>query len=80
MLCRNLQIGIATGEPCICEVDKNRTLIDQQGDKKTKYKDHCFGPSADGWKQLDGEYFTNIVCPDGCDCQDLYNLREHNLL
>lgn len=80
MLCSNLKISYENGKPCECEVNKSLTLIDQQGDKKTHHRDHCFGPSANGWQRLDGDYFTNIVCPDGCDCQKLYNLREKNLL
>ncbi len=79
MLCRNL--GISMDEKnSKCAAKGSRKLIDEQGDKKTHYKDHCFGPSAEILQRLDGEYFTNIVCPEGCDCQELYNLREHNLL
>ncbi len=80
MICHNLEIGYATGEQDQCSADSNLVLIDQKGEKKQHYKDTFRELTPNGWKQVDGNHFIKIVCCKGCKYQDLYNLREKNLL
>ena len=76
MMCKNLGISL-DGNDTKCAAKGSRVLIGQQGDKKTDYKDTHREPTPNGeWRQVDGDHFINIVCPEGCDCQELYNLRD----
>ena len=72
MICEHLDISYEDKEPNRCKANPDLMLCDLDGNKKPARFKHG--------KYVDDEYWCNIVCPIGCQFQNIESVRIRNLL